>query len=63
MTVEPFLKLFAALASDGRIIEYEIDVLNRRIRRKVDGIITARWLYQDKLKPIVELDSSNTVTS
>jgi len=49
--------------SDGRVIEYVIDGRNRRVGRKVDGVLTHGWLYQDQLNPVVELDASGNVVS
>ena len=48
---------------DSRVIEYEVDAQNRRVGRKVDGVVTHRWLYQNQLKPIAELDGSGTLVS
>ncbi len=43
------------------MIDYIIDGQNRRIAKKVNGFVTNRWLYQDQLNPIAELDSSGNV--
>jgi len=44
-------------------IEYLIDGQNRRVGRKLNGAITHRWLYQNQLDPVAELDSAGTVVS
>ena len=48
---------------DGTQIDYIIDGNDRRVGRKVDGLLTQGWLYQDNLKPIAELDGSGNVVS
>jgi RHS repeat-associated protein len=48
---------------DGKLIEYVIDGQNRRIGKKVDGVLTKAWLYKDQLKPIAELDGSGNLVS
>jgi RHS repeat-associated protein len=49
--------------SDRRVIEYEIDAANHRVGKKVNGVVTQRFLYQDALKPVAELDTSNAVVA
>jgi RHS repeat-associated protein len=46
---------------DGRLIEYVIDGQNRRIGKKIDGVLTKAWLYKDQLKPIAELDGAGNL--
>jgi RHS repeat-associated protein len=48
---------------DGTTIDYLIDGQNRRIGKKVGGVIVQGFLYQDDLKPIAELDGTNAVVS
>jgi RHS repeat-associated protein len=48
---------------DGTQIEYVVDGRNRRVGRKVNGVLTQGWLYQDQLKPIAELDGSGNVVA
>ena len=48
---------------DGTAIDYVIDGQNRRIGRKVGGTLVQSFLYQGDLKPIAELDGTNTVVS
>jgi RHS repeat-associated protein len=55
--------LLAVTLPGGTRIGYTIDGRNRRIGRTVAGGPTRRWLYQDTLKPIAELDAANTVVS
>ena len=46
----------------GRIVEYVVDGRNRRIGRKLNGIVTHRWLYRDQLRPIAELDADGALS-
>ncbi len=48
---------------DGNTIEYIIDGLNRRIGKKLNGILEQGLLYQDNLNPVAELDGSGNVVS
>ncbi len=47
----------------GTVIDYLIDGTNRRIGKKVNGALMQGFLYQGALRPVAELDSSNTVVS
>lgn len=47
----------------GTTIEYVIDSTNRRIGKKVNGSLVQSFLYQDKLRPIAELDAASQVIS
>ncbi len=42
-------------------IDYVIDGRNRRIGKKVNGVLTQAFLYRDQLNPIAELDGSGNV--
>ncbi len=44
-------------------IEYVYDGLNRRVGKRVGGVLTQGWLYQNQLKPVAELDGSNNLVS
>ena len=48
---------------DGRVIEYVIDGANRRVGKKVNGVLVKGWLYKDSLKPIAELDGAGNVVA
>ena len=48
---------------DGKQIDYLVDARNRRIGKKVDGVLKQGFLWQDQLKPIAELDGSGAVVS
>jgi RHS repeat-associated protein len=47
----------------GTVISYLIDGRNRRIGKRVDGSLTQGFLYESALKPIAELDGTNTLRS
>ena len=48
---------------DGRVIEYIIDGRNRRVGKKVDGVLVQGFLYQNQLEPVAELDGAGNVVS
>jgi RHS repeat-associated protein len=48
---------------DGITIEYVIDGQNRRVGKKVNGVLVQGFLYQDQLNPIAELDGAGNVVS
>ncbi len=45
------------------MISYTADPQNRRIQKKVNGVVERSWLYKDELRPIAELDAANNVVS
>ncbi|MDX1474833.1 MAG: RHS repeat-associated core domain-containing protein, partial [Reinekea sp.] len=47
----------------GVTIDYLIDGRNRRIGKKVDGVLVQGFLYQDQLNPIAELDGAGNVVA
>jgi len=53
--------LKSAALPDGTQIAYTLDPLGRRIGRKENGQWTAKWLYQDHLNPIAELDGNDRI--
>ena len=46
---------------DGTRIDYIIDGQNRRIGKKVNGVLVQGFLYQDALEPVAELDGVGNV--
>ena len=48
---------------DGTQIQYMIDGQNRRVGKIVNGRIVKRWLYQNQLNIVAELDSLGNVAS
>lgn len=47
----------------GPIIDYVIDAAQRRVGKKIDGVLVKGWLYQDSLNPIAELDATGEVVA
>jgi len=48
---------------DNTQIDYLIDGQNRRIGKKVNGVLVQGFLYQNPIKPIAELDGNNNVVT
>ncbi|MHB9000599.1 MAG: IPT/TIG domain-containing protein [Thermoanaerobaculia bacterium] len=48
---------------DGRIVEYVIDAQNRRVGKKINGILAKGWLYSNQLRIAAELDGGGTIIS
>ena len=55
--------LKAVMLADGTRLEYTVDGAGRRVGKKVNGVFVQGFLYQDDLKPVVELDGSNNVVT
>jgi RHS repeat-associated protein len=48
---------------DGKVIEYLVDGRNRRVGKKVNGVIEKQWIYDGQLRPVAEMNSAGTVTA
>ena len=55
--------LLAVNLPSGNTVEYVVDARNRRIGRKVNGVVTHRWLYQGQLRPIAELNATGAIVT
>jgi RHS repeat-associated protein len=55
--------LMAVALPDGRQIDYMVDGLNRRIGKRVNGVLQQGFLYQGLLRPVAELDGSNNLVA
>ena len=55
--------LMSVVLPSGNTIEYIIDGSNRRIGKKVDGVLEQGFLYKDQLNPVAELDGTGAVVS
>ncbi len=55
--------LMSASLPNATTIDYIIDGRNRRIGKKVNGVLTQGFLYKDQLNPIAELDGAGNVVS
>jgi RHS repeat-associated protein len=62
-TYDALGNLTAVTLPDGTEIEYVIDPQNRRIGKRVDGVLVQRFLWQGQLAPVAELDSTGEVVS
>lgn len=58
-----FGNLLSASLADGTVITYVVDGQNRRIGKKVNGVLVQGFLYRDQLNPIAELDGAGNVVS
>lgn len=47
----------------GDVVEYLIDANNRRVGKRLNGQIVKRWLYENQLRPLAELDSAGNITA
>lgn len=48
---------------DGTTVDYVVDPRNRRIGKKINGVLTQGLLWQNQLAPIAELDGAGSVVS
>src|SRR5690606_7473086 len=48
---------------DGRVIEYLIDGMNRRVGKKINGVLKVAWLYHDQLNPVAQINYDETGSS
>lgn len=48
---------------DGTLIDYLVDAQNRRVGKKVNGLLVEGFLYQGQLAPAAELDSAGQVVN
>ncbi len=55
--------LLTVALPNGTNVSYVVDGRNRRVGRKVNGVLTHGWLYQDQLKPLAELDGNGAVVA
>ena len=62
-TYDGFENLTRVALPDGRVIEYLIDGQNRRVGKKVDGVLTQGLLYDGQLTPVAQIDASGNVVA
>jgi len=58
---DPMGNLVQVILPNNTVIGYTYDAKNRRIAKKVDGVITERLIYKDQLAPIAKLDGDGNV--
>jgi RHS repeat-associated protein len=49
--------------ADGTVIEYVVDGQNRRVGKKVNGVLQQGFLYQNQLNVVAELNGTGAVVS
>jgi len=57
-----FGNLTSVTLPSSTVISYEVDGLNRRIGKKVNGTLQTRWVYMDQTRIAAEIDSSGNIT-
>ena len=60
---DAFGSLVSVRLPNGDLIEYLLDGNGVRVGRKVNGVVTQKWLYSNNLRIVAELDSANNVVS
>jgi RHS repeat-associated protein len=55
--------LLGVTLPNGTVITYLVDGQNQRIGKRVNGVLTQRFLYEGNLRPIAELDGGGTLVS
>ncbi|WP_374030169.1 RHS repeat domain-containing protein [Bdellovibrio bacteriovorus] len=58
---DEFGNLTKVILPNSNIVEYEIDGLNRRVGKKINGQVVKRWIWQDELRIAGEVDSSGNL--
>ncbi len=46
----------------GTVIDYEVDALNRRIGKRVNGVLQKRWIYMDQYRIAAEANGAGAIT-
>jgi len=60
---DDFGNLIRVILPDGTVIEYLYDGLNRRVGKKVDGVLVQTFLYLDESRPAALLDGLGNVVA
>lgn len=60
-TYDAFGNLTKVILPDATVIEYDIDGLNRRIGRSVNGVLQVRYLYMDQYRIGAEMNPNGTI--
>jgi RHS repeat-associated protein len=55
--------LLRVILPSATIIEYVVDGQNRRVGKKVNGVLQRGWLWQSQLAPAAELDGTGAIVS
>ncbi len=62
-TYDALGNLRQVIRPDGTQIDYVIDPRNRRVGKKINGVLVQGLLYKDQLNPVAELDGDGNVVS
>jgi RHS repeat-associated protein len=62
-TYDPLGNLIEITLPSGTVITYLVDGQNQRIGKRVNGVLVQGFLYENDLRPIVELDGSGALVS
>ncbi|KAB2841357.1 MAG: RHS repeat-associated core domain-containing protein, partial [Burkholderiales bacterium] len=62
-TYDAFGNLRSVTLPNSTQIDYLIDGKNRRVGKKINGVLTQGWLYHDQLKIAAEVDGSGNLVS
>jgi RHS repeat-associated protein len=46
---------------DGRLIEYVVDAMGRRVGKRIDGVLLQQWLYRSGPNPVAELNGAGAL--
>jgi len=55
------VNLISVALPSNAVIDYIIDGRNRRVAKKVDGVISYRFIYQDQLNPVAKVDADGNL--
>ncbi len=58
-----FGNLISVVKADGTRISYIVDGQHRRVGKAINGTLEQGFLYEDQLRPVVELDGSGNIVS
>ena len=56
-------RLQSVSLTTGHVVSYVYDGSNRRVGKKIGGVLQQGFLYRNAIKPVVELDGSGSVVS
>jgi RHS repeat-associated protein len=62
-TYDALGNLVSVRLPDGTLIRYVIDGQNRRVGKKINGVLVKRWLYGNQLNIVAELDGVGNMVS
>ncbi|MFA6054869.1 MAG: PKD domain-containing protein [Thermodesulfovibrionales bacterium] len=62
-TYDAFGNLISVVLPNGTEVDYVIDGRNRRVGKRVNGILVKGFLYENELRPVAELDGNGNIVS